>query len=69
MKEIVLSDGRKVTMREPLVRDMRAVESFASPSEKEISLISNLTGLLIEELDSLTLKEYGKLQDRLKDFL
>lgn len=56
-------------MREPLVRDLRSLKTTASEEEKEISLISNLSGLSESELDELTLKEYGKLQERLKGFL
>ncbi|AZV46842.1 phage tail assembly protein [Nautilia sp. PV-1] len=69
MKEIKLSDGRVIKMRSPKVRDIRAIDKIEGESEKEITLISNLTGLSIAELDDLDLKEYKKLQDALAGFL
>jgi predicted DNA-binding protein (UPF0251 family) len=68
-EKITLSDGKVVEIREPLVRDIRAVKEFKENEEKEIRLIGNLTNLTIEELDALALKDYGKLQKALQDFL
>lgn len=61
--------GKEVEMRIPLVRDMRAISNIKEAEEKEIALISNLTGLGKEELDELTLRDYGILQKGLNDFL
>jgi len=66
---IILSDDKRVTMREPKVRDIRAVSSIASEEEKEIALISNLTGMTEEEIDDLSLADYAKLQDALSGFM
>jgi len=66
---ITLSDDKRVTMREPKVRDIRAVSSIASEEEKEIALISNLTGMMEEEIDDLSLADYAKLQDALSGFM
>ena len=68
-KEITLSTGTKVDMREPVVRDMRIVATFDNEVEKELSLIGNLTGFTANEIDELSLKDYGLLQGELKSFL
>ena len=68
-KEIVLSTGAKVEIREPKVRDMRAVAQETNEQEQEIKLISNLTGLTADEMDDLSLKDYAKFGEALKDFL
>jgi hypothetical protein len=46
-----------------------ALDGIKSDKEKEIRLVGNLTNLTIEELDALTLKDYGKLQEVLQSFL
>ncbi len=69
MKEIILSNGKKITMRKPKVRDMRIVANEENEIEKEIKLISNLTNLTIEELDDMDLEDYRKLQEALMGFL
>ena len=56
-------------MREPKMKDIRAVSNIKNNEEKEIKLISNLTGLSADELDDATFKEYKILQERLTDFL
>lgn len=69
-KKITLKDSeREVEMRVPLVRDMRALSEIANAEEKEIALVSNLTGLTKEELDNLTLRDYAILQKGLQSFL
>jgi len=52
MKQIE-ANGRKITMRPPKVRDMRAVSKIEDKVERELTLISNLTGLSPDELDEL----------------
>jgi hypothetical protein len=68
MKQIE-ANGRKITMRPPKVRDMRAVSKIEDKVERELTLISNLTGLSPDELDELDFKEYKKLQEALGGFL
>ena len=65
MKQIE-ANGKKITMRPPKVRDMRAVSKIEDEVERELTLISNLTGLSHDELD---FKEYKKLQEALGGFL
>ena len=69
MAKITLSTGTKVEMREPKVRDMRIVSTFTDEVDKELNLIANLTGLTLEELDELSLKDYSLLQKELQTFL
>lgn len=56
-------------MREPKMRDIRALNHIKNDAEKEFALISNLTGVTNSELDNLSFKEYKVLQERLNDFL
>jgi hypothetical protein len=59
-----------VTMREPLVRDQRAVgKSSGSDEEKELALMSNLCELTPDDIDSLPLRDYKRLQAALMDFI
>lgn len=56
-------------MREPKMKDIRALSHIENAEEKEIELISNLTGISKDELDELTFKEYKILQIKLSNFL
>ena len=69
MAKIKLSTGVEVDMREPKVRDMRIVATYKDEVEKELNLIGNLTGLTADEIDELSLKDYGLLQKELTSFL
>ena len=69
MQKVKLSTGKIVEMREPKVRDMRIVSAFKDEVEKEINLIANLTGITLDEIDELSLKDYGLFQEELKTFL
>lgn len=68
MKKIEIN-GKEVTVREPKVRDVRAVAHLQNEEEKEVHLIANITGLSVDEIDDLGLKDYKKLQKELQDFL
>ena len=69
MAKVKLSTGVEVEMREPVVRDMRIVSTYKDEVEKELNLIGNLTGLTADEIDELSLKDYGLLQKELTSFL
>ena len=69
MQKVKLSTGKIVEIREPKVRDMRIVSAFKDEVEKEINLIANLTGITLDEIDELSLKDYGLFQEELKTFL
>ena len=68
-KEIELSDGKKVTMRVPKVKDLRVLKHIKDEEEREIKLIANLTMMTDEEVDDLDLKDYKTLQEGLGGFL
>lgn len=57
------------SMREPKMKDIRALSNIKNAEEKELKLISNLTGLNDDDLNDLTFKEYKVLQERLTGFL
>jgi len=69
LKEIKLSNGQVVKMREPKVKDMRLLKDIDDREEKEIRLICNLCEISTDEIEELTLADYGKLQEGLKGFL
>lgn len=56
-------------MREPKMRDIRALNHIKDDGEREYLLISNLSGIAPNELDDMSFKEYKILQDRLNGFL
>jgi len=56
-------------MREPKLKDIRAVSHIENLEDKEIKLVSNLTGLSEEELGELTFSDYAKLSNKLASFL
>jgi hypothetical protein len=64
--------GAKVpslTMREPTVGDQLAVDKIKSTGEREVAWIANLCGVAPAELHKLTMRDYGRLQEALGDFL
>lgn len=68
-KEIELSNGKKVTMREPKVKDMMTVSAETNEVKREIMLIANLCMITYEEVEDLSMKDFAKVQVVLKDFL
>ena len=61
-----------VTMRRPLVRDLRAAQRQAGaggPSEVEVMLFSNLCELAPEALELMDLGDYRELQRTYEGFL
>jgi len=69
MKKIKLSTGVEVEMREPKVRDMRVVSTEANEQLQEIKLVANLTGMTVDEIDDLSLRDYALFSEGLKSFL
>lgn len=68
-KQIELSSGQTVKMREPMVRDLRAVANINSQTDQEMRLIGNLIEMSDAELDKMPARDYMRLQEALKDFL
>jgi len=59
----------QVTMREPKVADMRISDrTEGGDLDREVVMIARLTGIVIEDLDTLTGKQYKKLQDEYAAF-
>jgi len=52
----------KVTVRRPRVGDLRAVAHIASEAEQGLALVSQITGLVPEDLDMLDLKDLERIQ-------
>ena len=69
MAKITLSDGRVVEMREPKVRDIKAVNNITDEFEKEIALIGNLTEMAPTEVEELSMADFSKLDGALQGFL
>lgn len=68
-KEIKLSSGKSIKMREPKVRDMKIAAEKQNKVDEELTLIGNLSGLTPAEVEDLTMRDYALLQKGLKDFL
>lgn len=69
-KEITLSDDSKVVMREPTVGDqLVATKGAESAAESEIRYVANLTMKTENDIKSLKMKDYSRLQAALKGFL
>ncbi len=68
-KQVTLSNGQTVNVREPKVRDMRMIGEVANEADREIKLISSLTQMTEEELDDLSMKDYGLIQKEIQTFL
>jgi len=68
-KQVVLSDGTKVEMRKPKVKDVRLVKHIKDEEDRELAFICNLTMLSETEIDDKDLKDYRTLQEVLESFL
>lgn len=66
---ITMKDGRKIVMREPRVRDQRAVAKNKTDEERGLALIGNLAGLSPDEIDDLTLNDQKRLGEAFERFL
>ena len=69
MAKVKLSNGKEIEVREPKVRDMRIVANEPNEQEQEVKLIANLTGLTLDEVDELSLKDYALISEVVKNFL
>ncbi len=68
MKTIKLST-KEVTLREPKVRDMVALDDIDGEAKKEVMLIVNLAQLPYDEVMDMGVKDYRKLQKAAQSFL
>lgn len=59
----------EVTLRRPLVRDLRRMEKLGdTQAEKELALVGNLLDLAPADLDSMDSADYIVIQKQLSDF-
>lgn len=68
-KEIKLSTGVTVEMREPKVRDMMVAGEETNAERKEVLMVANLCNLTFEEVADMSIKDYKKLQDVMLGFM
>lgn len=68
-KEETLSDGTKVKVRKPKLRDIRAHFDEPNLEERQVLITSSLTQLSEDELDELDYDDFLKLQAAAESFL
>ncbi|CQD11513.1 putative phage related protein [Wolbachia endosymbiont wPip_Mol of Culex molestus] len=59
----------ELSMREPKVRDLLAIERIEGEALKEVALIANLASVPKEVVEDLCIKDYVEIQKVLKGFL
>jgi len=69
MQNKIEINGKIITVREPKVRDMMAIDKIKNDAEKEMALCSNLTGLTSDEIMEMKFKDYNKIQEVIVTFL
>lgn len=69
-KEVFLPYSNKtVKFRKPITRDVKAVSNISNQELKTYQMISNLTGIDMNELESLEYRDFRVLNDVLESFL
>lgn len=56
-----------LSVRRAKVKDIRKMNEHKNDADKEIHLLSALTGLVPEDLDNLDISDYAKLQEVMRD--
>ena len=77
MKKITLNEPitvdsisvSELSIREPKVRDLLAIERTEGEALKKVALIANLASVPKEAVEDLFIKDYVEIQKALKDFL
>lgn len=62
-------ENKTINLREPKLKDIRAVSFEKNEEEKTYLLVSNLTGLSDDELNELSIKDFKKITEALNSFL
>lgn len=68
----LIVDGKEINvinLREPKVKDLKAVSHIHDDLEQTSTLISNISGLTLEEIEEFPTHIYMRLQDLVKPFL
>lgn len=76
MKKITLNEPitvdsisvSELSIREPKVRDLLAIERTEGEALKKVALIANLASVPKEAVEDLCIKDYVEIQKALKDF-
>lgn len=59
----------EIRMREPTVGDMKRMQAMrGGDAEKEISAIANVCEIMPKDVEALTLRNFGRLQEAFKLF-
>ncbi|PHO09787.1 hypothetical protein CPG37_07155 [Malaciobacter canalis] len=58
----------KIIMRQPLIRDIKLVDHIEDEIENNATLIANLTGHTVEEIESLPIHIFEGLVEGLQSF-
>lgn len=69
MDKVILSDKSEIEIRKPKLRDIKAINNIKDALEKESTLLSNLTGKTMEELDDMLFSDYSLLSMEINSFL
>lgn len=61
---------KSITMREPKVKDQRAVEKYkGDESDRELFMFGNLCGIAPTDFDEMTLDDYVRVQTAYQNFI
>jgi len=67
--EIDGANTKKITMREPTVRDQLDVQAVkGSEAHREVTLMANLCGIAPKQVEAMTMRNYRRLQEGLEVF-
>ncbi len=64
-----LSTGQKITVREPMLRDVRSFYDIENLEERQVMITSALTQMTADELNALKYADYLKLAKATESFL
>jgi hypothetical protein len=60
---------KSLVMREPVVGDQLAVDHIQSAGKSEVAIIANLCEISPENIATLKMRQYGRLQDAYRAFM
>ena len=68
-KEVTLSDGKKVKVRKPKLRDIRAHFNESNLEQRQVAIVGSLAEMSHEELDNLDYSDFMLIKDTIESFL
>lgn len=63
------TEVKSIVMREPTVDDQMAVDHVPSPAKKEIAILANLCEMSPEDIGTMKMVQYGRLQFAYQAFM